>query len=233
MEIAAAVETRRPIKETPLQKLAREARDFGAALVRAALLSAFLIPILVFAFLTVDLPFRGFDHFFSLATVKPANWLSVGYFLMAAGPMLAILIARRFGGDEASRVITASWAVAAFAAFAGVSYLSPTLEDGDLPSVAFVVAFVGSSILSQFVAAGVYDITRGREAWWRAPFFAALAAYLAQTFLYFPIAYWASDAPWVNWMVQDVGLKALLIVIFLGVYRVLMKPLRPRGGYGG
>lgn len=233
MEIAAAVETRRPIKETPLQRLAREARDFGAALVRAALLSALLIPILILAFLTVDLPFRGFDHFFSLPAVKPGNWLSVGYFLMAAGPMLAILIARRFGGDEASRVITASWAIAAFAAFAGVSYLSPALEDGDMPSVAFVVGFVGSSILSQFVAAGVYDITRGREAWWRAPFFAALAAFLAQTFLYFPIAYWTSVAPWLNWMVQDVGLKALLIVAFLGLYRLLMKPLRPRGGYGG
>jgi uncharacterized PurR-regulated membrane protein YhhQ (DUF165 family) len=233
VEIATAVETRRPNKETPLQRLAREARDLGAALVRAALLSALLIPILVLAFLTVDLPFRGFDHFFSFPAVKPGNWLSIGYFLMAAGPMLVILIARRFGGDEASRVITTSWAVAAFAAFAGISYLSPALEDGDMPSVAFVIAFVGSSILSQFVAAGVYDITRGREAWWRAPFFAALAAFLVQTFLYFPIAYWTSVTPWVNWMVQDVGLKALLIVAFLGIYRLLTKPLRPRGGYGG
>lgn len=233
MEFAAAVETRRPIKETPLQKLGRETRKFIEALIRVTLLSALLIPILLAAFLTVDIPYRGFDHFFSMGPVKPGNWLSAGYFMMAAGAPLVILIARRFGGEEASRVVTASWAVAAFAAFAGVSYLSPELEDGDMPSTAFIVAFVGSSILSQFIAGAVYDMTRGGEAWWRAPFFALLSAYLAQTFLYFPIAYWTSVAPWMNWMVEDVALKSLLVVGFLGVYRVLMKRLKPRGGYGG
>lgn len=233
MEFATAVETRRTIKETPLEKLGRETRKFGAALVRVALLSMLIIPVLLFSFLTVDIPFRGFDHFFGLAPVKPGNWLSAGYFAMAAGPAIAILIARRFGGEEASRVITTAWAVAAFAAFAGVSYLSPQLEDGDMPSVAFMIAFVGSSILSQFVGAAIYDLTRGGGAWWRAPFFASLAAYLTQTFLYFPIAYWTSVAPWINWMVEDVGLKSLVIVVFLGVYRVLMKRLKPRGGFGG
>jgi uncharacterized PurR-regulated membrane protein YhhQ (DUF165 family) len=233
VEFSAAVETRRPIKETPLQKLGRESRKFVEALIRLALLSALLIPILIAAFLTVDIPYHGFDHFFSMGPVKPGNWLSAGYFIMAAGAPLIILIARRFGGEEASRVVTASWAVAAFAAFAGVSYLSPELEDGDMPSTAFIVAFVGSSVLSQFIAGAVYDLTRGREAWWRAPFFALLSAYLAQTFLYFPIAYWTSVAPWMNWMVEDVALKSALIVGFLGVYRVLMKRLKPRGGYGG
>jgi uncharacterized PurR-regulated membrane protein YhhQ (DUF165 family) len=233
LEFATAVETRRPIKETPLERLGREARRFGASLVRVALLAGLLIPVLLFSFLTVDIPFRGFDHFFGLSPVKPGNWLSAGYFAIAAGPAIAILIARRFGGEEASRVITAAWAVAAFAAFAGFSYLSPQLEDGDMPSVAFMIAFVGSSILSQFVAAAIYDLTRGGGAWWRAPFFASLCAYLTQTFLYFPIAYWTSVAPWMNWMVEDIGLKAFVIVAFLGVYRVLMKKLKPRGGFGG
>ncbi|MGD9801572.1 MAG: VUT family protein [Parvularculaceae bacterium] len=233
MEAATAVETRRPIKETPLEKLARETRRFFASLARVALLSAFIIPILVFAFLTVDIPYHGLDHFFATSPVKPGNWLSVGYFLMAAGAPVVILIARRFGGEEASRVVTASWAVAAFAAFAGVSYLSPQLEAGDLPSTAFVIAFVGSSVLSQFIAGAVYDVTRGGERWWRAPFFALLSAYVAQTFIYFPIAYWGVRAPWLNWMVEDIALKSLLIVIFLGVYRLMMKQLRPRGGYGG
>lgn len=233
MEIAAAVETRRPIKETPLEKLARETRVFFSALLRVAALSAILTPVLVLSFVTLDIRVHAFDHFFEIPLAKPSNWLSLGYLLMAAGPAIVILIARRFGGDEASRVVTASWAFAAFAAFAGVSYLSPELDDGDLPGVAYTVAFVGSSILSQFVAAAVYDITRGREAWWRAPFFAALSAYLAQAFLYLPISYWGEDAPWMNWVVEDVALKSLLAVMFLGVYRAMRKVLKPRGGYGG
>lgn len=233
MDIPAAVEQRRPIKETPLEKLGRGAREFFVALFRVAILSALLLPILIFAFFSVDLPYRGFDQYFTAALAKPGNWLSLGFFAMALAPFLVILISRRFGGEEASRVVTASWTVAAIAAFAGVSYLAPVLEAGDLPSVAFVVAFVGSSMVAQFAAAAVYDVTRGSERWWRAPFFAALAAFLAQAFLYFPIAYWGSNAPWLNWLVQYVALAALGTVGFLGAYRVLMRRLKPRGGWGG
>lgn len=233
MDIPAAVEQRRPIKETPLEGLARRTREFFVALLRVTILSALLLPVILFAFISADLPYRGFDHFFSAGFAKPGNWLSLGFFAMALAPFLVILISRRFGGEEASRVITASWAVAAFAAFAGVSYLAPVLESGDMPGVAFVVAFAGSSMVAQFAAAAVYDITRGSERWWRAPFFAALAAFVAQAFIYFPIAYWGSNAPWMNWLVQYVALAVLGTVVFLGAYRVLMRRLKPRGGWGG
>lgn len=233
MDIPAAVEQRRPIKETPLEGLARRTREFFVALFRVAALSALLLPILIFAFFSVDLPYRGFDQYFGSAMAKPGNWLSLGFFAMALAPFLVILVSRRFGGEEASRAVTASWTVAAIMAFAGVSYLAPVLEAGDMPSVAFVVAFAGSSMVAQFAAAAIYDVTRGSERWWRAPFFAALAAFVAQAFLYFPIAYWGSNAPWMNWLVQYVALAALGTVMFLGAYRVLMRPLRPRGGWGG
>ncbi len=233
MDIPAAVEQRRPTKETPLERLARLTREFLSALFRVALLSSLLLPILIFSFLYVDVPFRGFDHIFGNAISKPGNWLSIGFLVMALAPFLVIFISRRFGGEEASRVVTASWTIAAIATFAGVSYLAPALESGDMPSVAFVVGFVGSSILAQFAAAAVYDITRGSERWWRAPFFAGLAAFLAQAFIYFPAAYWGSNAPWPNWLIQYVALAAVGIVIFLGGYRLLMRSLRPRGGWGG
>lgn len=233
MEIPAAVEQRRIIKETPLDRLVRHVREFVVALTRVALLSAILLPVLVFSFFSVDLPFRGFDHLFSAPISKPGNWLSQGFLAMAVAPFIVILIGRRFGGEEASRVVTATWTIAAIAAFAGISYLAPVLESGDMPSVGFVVAFVGSSILAQFAAAAVYDVTRGSERWWRAPFLACLTAYLSQGIVYFPIAYWGSNAPWANWLMQFIALAALGIVMFLGVYRILMRPLRPRGGFGG
>lgn len=233
MDIPAAVEQRRPIKETPLERLARQLREFVTALVRVALLSALFLPLIGFAFFSVDLPFRGFDHYFQASITKPGNWLSVGLLSIACAPFLVILVSRRFGGDEASRAVTAAWTAAAVSTFAGLSYLAPALETGDMPSVAFVVAFVGSSMLAQFIAAAIYDITRGGEAWWRAPLFAALAAFVSQAAIYFPITYWGSNAPWMNWLVQYIAIAVGGIIVFLGVYRVLMGPLRPRGGFGG
>lgn len=233
MEIAAAVETRRPIKETPLQKLGREMRQFGASLVRLIFLCCFIIPLLVFSFLTLDIRFQGLDHLFATPNAKPGNWLSVGLIAMSFVPLAIIFIARRFGGEEASRVVTASWSIAAIAAFSGVSYLSPILVDGDVPLALYAAGFVASSVVAQFAAAAVYDITRGGEAWWRAPFFAALSAYVLQAFLYFPAAYWHTNAPWLNWLVVYIGLAAMVTVAFLGVYRLAMRVLRPRGGFGG
>lgn len=233
MEIAAAVETRRPIKETPLQKLGREMRLFGASLFRLALLCCLVIPLLVLSFMTLDVRFQGLDYLFVTPNAKPGNWLSVGLIAMSVAPFAIILIARRFGGEEASRVVTASWSLAAIAAFSGVSYLSPVLDEGDVPMARYIAGFVLSSVVAQFSAAAVYDLTRGGEAWWRAPFFAALSAFVFQALLYFPAAYWHTNAPWLNWLVVYVAITAAMTVGFVGVYRLAMPLLRPRGGFGG
>jgi uncharacterized PurR-regulated membrane protein YhhQ (DUF165 family) len=233
MEVSVAVETRRPVRETPAERFARELFAFGAAVVRMAILAAIFTPVLLLAFLTVDMPVRRFDHLFDINGLKPSHWLNIGGLAMALGAPLAILFTRRFGGDEASRAVTAAWGVAAVATFAELSYLAPTLDASDFPSIAFVVAFVASAMVGQYVAIGVYDVTRGGGHWWRAPLVAALSGFAAQTIVYFPIAYWGSRAPWFNWMISDFSVKAAIAFAFLAVYRFMQKSLRPVGGYGG
>lgn len=233
MEITAAVEQRRPVRETPAQRLARDFANFVKGFFRMLALAGLLAPVLLFSFLTVDLPVRGFDRLFDLPALKPSNWLSVGGFIMAWGAPLVILFARRFGGDEASRAVTAAWGVAAVATFAELSYLAPVLETSDFPSVRFVVAFVASAMIGQYMAIGVYDVTRGGGKWWRAPLIALLSGYAAHALIYYIVAYWKVTAPWFNWMISDFAVKAACAVAFLPVYRLLQKALRPRGGYGG
>lgn len=232
MEIPA-VEHRKPVRETPAQKLARESAVFAASMMRLVLLAILVTPLLLASFLTVDLPLRGFDRMFDSPGLKPGLWLSIGGLVMTLVMPLVILITRRFGGDEASRVVTASWGVAAVATFAELSYLAPSVEAQDLPSVRFVLAFVVSAMLGQFAAIGVYDVTRGGGAWWRPPLIAMLIGYAVQSAIYFPWAYGHLGAPWFAWLVSDLVVKTLVAFAFLGVYAVLQKPLRPRGGYGG
>lgn len=233
MEATSAVEHRRPIRETPAQKLARETAAFARGLLRMIVLAAVLSPVLLFAFLTVDIPVRSFDNLFDVAALKPGNWLTIGGVIIALGAPLSVLMTRRFGGDEASRAVTAAWGVAAIASLAELSYLAPVLESSDFPSVRFVVAFVSSAMVGQYLAIGVYDVTRGGGRWWRAPLIALLSGYAAHSLIYFCVAYWSAPAPWFNWMVSDFAVKALTAFAFLPVYKFLQKPLRPTGGYGG
>lgn len=233
MEATTVTEQHNP-RETAMRRLARKTGEFFAAFARVLLLAGLLALVLLVSFLTIDLPLRWLDRFFGGAeALRPSNWLTIGGFLMALGPLLAILITRKFGGEEGSRTVTAAWTLAALAVFVELSYLAPVIEDGDLPSVRFVAAFVASAMAAQYMAVSVYDIARGGGAWWRAPLFGAIGAYLIHGLVYFPWVYWGTGVPWINWMVTDFAIRMALGVAFLPVYAALRKSLRPKGGYGG
>ncbi len=229
----AVVEKHTP-RETAVQRLARTSGAFFTALARLAMLAMMLTPVLLAAILTIDIPFHGFEWFAGDAVAsRPSNWLTRGGFIMGLAPLLVMLMSRKYGGEEASRAVTASWGLVAAAVFAELSILAPSLEEGDLPGVRFTMIFTASAMAAQYVAASAYDISRGGERWWRAPLYGALGGYLVFVLIYFPGVYAGTGAPWINWMVGDFAIKMLVAVAFLPVYGVLRSALRPRGGYGG
>lgn len=229
----AAVEKHNP-RETAVQRLARQSGEFAQGFMRMLMLAAILTPLLLFSILTIDLPLHAFDWIAGDAVAsRPSNWLRIGGAALNVAPLLAILFARKYGGDEASRAITASWGLAAVAVFAELSYLAPRLEAGDLPGARFTMIFTASAMAGQYVAANLYDISRGAERWWRSPLYGALAGYFLTVLIYFPGIYWGTGAPWLNWMIGDFAIKALFAVVFLPFYGILRKPLKPKGGYGG
>ncbi|MEO1014915.1 MAG: VUT family protein [Pseudomonadota bacterium] len=232
MEVAPAVESHRE-RATPMQRLLAAVSEFLVGFVRLGTLTLILLPILLASFLTVDIPVRVLDHYFTMDAMRPGNWLSRGDLFMALGAMAGVLIARRFGGDEAARAITAAWGLAALATFAGVAYLAPQLSPGDMPAGRYVAAFVLAAMMGQYLAVGLFDVLRGGTDWWRAPLYALLAGYAVHVILFYSIAYWGSPTPWANWMATDFSLKAALAVAFLWPYRQLRRRLKPRGGLGG
>lgn len=233
MEPSVAVEKHRS-RETALERLVRHTGEFFSALLRLVGLALLLTPLLLISLLTVDIPMRRFDFLAGgNALLRPSHWLSWGLFIMSIAPLTAILFTRKFGGEEASRAVTASWAIAALAVFAGLSYLAPALEDSDMPPARFAVAFVASAMAAQYMAVNIYDIARGGGRWWRAPLFAALGGGLTFTFIYFPGLYWGAPAPWLNWAVASLAIHAGLVAAFLPMYALARRALRPKGGFGG
>ena len=233
MDATKAVEQHNT-RQSALQRSLLQTGQFAQSLARISTLTILLTPILLLAFLTIDLPMRAFDLFFwGLESARPSNWLSKGAFFMAFAPFVVILMARKYGGDEASRAVTAAWGVAAIATFAELSYLAPQLEAGDLPRAKFVMAFVASAMGAQYIAAGVYDVSRGGLRWWRAPLYAMLSASLVYVLVYFPWVYWGTGVPWANWMIGDFAVKTFVAFLLLPIYGFMRSSLRPKGGFGG
>ena len=146
-------------------------------------------------------------------------------------PFLMLMTRRRGEGVVGPALLlawllaTLCWAILLFA-------MSPQLESGDFPSQRFFWGYFGSWFVGQFVAVGIYDVTRGGR-WWRAPFYASTIGFATQTAIYFPVLYWAKPVPWLAWAVQSMGLKVALAIGLLLVYGLLRRTIRPWLGLGG
>jgi len=219
---------------TPAQRFALEMQNFASASLRISAMAAVLTFGLILSLLTVDIPARIFDRAFSIIPgIKPSLWLSWGSMFMALIPLMAILFARRRGGDEASRAIIFGWMLLALFILFELSVLAPIIEAGDFPGTRYIVALVASTMTGQLVAVSLYDVARGGGHWWRAPLYASLIGFIVTGLIYFPVAYWQSGIPWMQWAVADFMVKAIIALCFLPVYGMVRRAMRPLGGYGG
>ena len=214
---------------------ARMARGFARFLERVVVicgLSVFVLPLLLAALITLDLPLGWFDGWATRDSLRASNWLSRGEALLTASVLLLLLMTRRYGAGLVARVQGLSWLLAIGSAALMLLYLAPSLDQADMPRGRYVIGVVVSWYVGQHVAITIYDLVRGGR-WWRAPFYGALFGLAAQSLLFFPIAYGGSGVPLPVWMLLDLCLKVLAAAAFLGPYWLLRRRIEPRGGLGG
>lgn len=195
-------------------------------------LSVFVLPLLLAALITLDLPLGWFDGWVHNDALRASQWVSRGEALLAASIFLLILLTRRYGALVVTRVQGLSWILAVGLSAVMLVYLAPQLTEADMPPMRYVLGVIVAWFTGQQVAIQVYDTVRG-SAWWRAPFYGALFGFGVEVALFFPIAYGGADVPWASWMFLDFCLKVLAAAAFLVLYRLLRRRIRPRGGLGG
>ena len=213
-------------------RMLRASARFLERLVIVSGLSAFVLPLLLAAIVTLDLPIAWFDGWAPSAGFRASNWLSRGEVLLTASVFLLILMTRRYGSALVGRVQGLSWLLAVSLSALMLIYLAPQLTQDDMPRGRYVIGVIVSWFFGQQVAIQTYDAVRG-GLWWRAPFYGALFGLLAQVMIFFPVAYGDADVPWGRWMLLDFSIKVLASAAFLLLYRVLRRRIAPRGGLGG
>ena len=218
----------RTLKARMLRALAR----FLERLVIVSGLSVFVLPLLLGAIVTLDLPIGWFDGWAPSPGFRASNWLSRGEVLLTGSVFLLVLMTRRYGSALVGRVQGLSWLLAIGISALMLIYLAPDLTQDDMPRGRYVLGVIVSWFFGQQVAIQTYDAVRG-GLWWRAPFYGALFGLLAQVLVFFPVAYGDAAVPWGRWMLLDFSIKVLAAAAFLLLYGVLRRRIAPRGGLGG
>lgn len=139
----------------------------------------------------------------------PINrWLTFGAFVYPVGYLITELTNRWAGPSLARKVVWIGFSAAAL-----LSSVFATPRIALASSAAFIV--------SQMLDVNVFNRLR-RQAWWRAPLVASIAASLIDTFIFFSIAFHGTAVSWLPLAIGDLGVKVAMALILLLPFRLAL-----------
>mgnify|MGYP000857402243 FL=1 len=93
-----------------------------------------------------------------------------------------------------------------------------------LAPVRIAIASGAAFIVSQLLDVAVFNQLR-RQSWWKAPFFGSVAASIIDTAIFFSLAFYGTQVPWLPLACGDLGVKLFMALVLLPPYRALVRRL--------
>jgi uncharacterized PurR-regulated membrane protein YhhQ (DUF165 family) len=144
----------------------------------------------------------------------PVNdWLTWGAVTYPFSFLVVDLANRYYGPRAARRVVYVGFVVALV--------LSAWLATARI-AIASGTAFLCAELLDVII----FDRLR-RRAWWLPPLVSTLVASVVDTGVFFTLAFYGTDMPWMTLAVGDLGVKVALALIALLPFRVALALFRP------
>lgn len=145
----------------------------------------------------------------------PINrWVTWGAFVYPVGYLITELTNRWAGPRLARQVVWVGFGTAAV-----LSTVFATARIAVASSAAFIV--------SQMLDVAVFNRLR-RQAWWRAPLVASMAASTIDTFLFLSLAFAGTHVQWLPLALGDLGVKLMMALVLLVPFRLGLDILRKR-----
>ena len=132
------------------------------------------------------------------------DWLTYGALTYPAAFFVTDLTNRAFGPIKARRVVQVGFVLAV-----ALSVYLATPRIALASGSAFLVA--------QLLDVSVFNKLRERT-WWQAPLASSMIGSAIDTALFFGIAFYGTDLPWVTWAWGDFGVKVAMSLIILAPY---------------
>lgn len=144
----------------------------------------------------------------------PVNdWLTWGALTYPVSFLIVDLANRYHGPHLARRVVYAGFVVAVVLS---AWYATPRI------ALASGTAFLAAEL----VDVKIFDRLR-RHAWWQAPLLSTVVASALDTAVFFSLAFYGTDMPWVTLGVGDFGVKLALALVALLPFRAALALFRP------
>ncbi|TVS12495.1 MAG: VUT family protein [Wenzhouxiangella sp.] len=136
-----------------------------------------------------------------------SDWLTWGALTYPVSYFVTDLTNRWYGPERARRVVYAGFVLA-------------VILSAWLASPRIAVASGTAFLVSQLMDVAIFDRMRQRR-WWRAPLVSSVLGSLVDTALFFFLAFYATEMPWVTLAIGDYGVKVGIAVILLVPYRMV------------
>ena len=150
---------------------------------------------------------------------KLENILTWGAFTYPVAFLITDIANRVYGFSFAKKVILAGFAWGVI-----VSYFF-TLSPIDLIGIRIVIGSGIAFLLAQMIDAKIFDKLRTSKQWFIPPFISSLFSSAIDTLLFFSIAFYGTDVPWIALGLGDFCVKMLLAVIMLIPFKIIVSNL--------
>ncbi len=154
-------------------------------------------------------------HYYELSEI-----LTYGAFTYPIAFLITDLANRSYGKDIAKKIVY-------FGFFIGISFtLFFSTNFSDLISIRIAIGSGTAFIVSQRIDVYVFDKLRNKY-WFIPPLASSINGSVIDTFLFFSIAFYATDIPWFTLAIGDLAVKLFVALLMLAPFRMLLKTFKP------
>ena len=141
--------------------------------------------------------------------------LTYGAFIYPVAFLITDLSNRRYGKNTAKKIVYLGFTLGVFLTF----YFSTNYSD--LISIRIAVGSGTAFLVAQLIDVNVFDRLR-KKIWFIAPLVSSFVGSLIDTFLFFFIAFYNTDTPWVTLAAGDFTVKIFMALVMLIPFRLLL-----------
>ncbi len=145
--------------------------------------------------------------------------LTYGAFSYPITFLITDLANRAYGKTVARKVVYIGFIIGIFLT------LFVSTNFSDVISIRIAIGSATAFFVAQNLDVQIFDKLR-KKTWYIAPLFSSSIGSIIDTFLFFSIAFYSTDIPWVTLAIGDLLVKFLVTLLMLIPFRLLLKKIR-------